>query len=84
MKGVESMAEYLAISHLKPGQRGRVVRLQTTEGKHIHKLTAFGLFPGVVVELEQTYPAFVLRFDRSRLAVDREIAGIILVNPIDG
>ncbi|WP_093687485.1 FeoA family protein [Sporolituus thermophilus] len=78
------MTEYIAVLCLKPGQRGRVARLQTTEEKHIHKLTAFGLFPGVEVEVEQTYPAFVLRLDNSRLAVDREIARVILVNPLNG
>ncbi|MDR1702072.1 MAG: ferrous iron transport protein A [Sporomusaceae bacterium] len=64
---------------LRPGEAGRIIKLMPGRSDDWRKLLALGLFPGVVVEVEQVFPAYVLRVGFTELALDKETAGRIIV-----
>jgi DtxR family Mn-dependent transcriptional regulator len=48
----------------------------------LHRLSAFGIVPGVTVKLHQTYPAFCIKFEETELAIDPDVAEDIFVSKI--
>ena len=48
----------------------------------LHRLTGFGIVPGVTVKLHQTYPAFCIKFEETELAIERDVAEDIFVSRI--
>lgn len=68
---------------LRPGQRGKVLCLGATATERHRTLTVFGMVPGAEITLVQRQPACVLRVGETELAVDREIAREILVEPVE-
>jgi ferrous iron transport protein A len=72
------MGEAVSIEHLRVGDRARIVCLDTSNRRHLHKLISFGLLPGAQAVLLQTYPAYVLAVEHTQIALDPEIAGTIL------
>ena len=69
------------ISIVKIGARRkvRVVSLLPGDEGQLRKLTSFGIFPGIEVEILQTYPAYVLKVGYTQIALDYEIAKNIIV-----
>jgi ferrous iron transport protein A len=74
---------YSPLSLLKPKEQGVVTRLKNSDREVIDKLIAMGINPGVEITLEQKYPSFVVRFDLTHLAIDRETASSIYVRLIN-
>ena len=72
-----------AASELRPGQRGTVLCLGSTASDRHRTLTVFGVVPGAEVRIVQQQPACVIRVGETELALDREIAREILVEPAD-
>jgi len=72
----------VAASELEPGDRARLVCMGLSTGTRERSLTSFGLVPGAEVEIVQQRPACVIRIDETELALDREIANEILVEPV--
>lgn len=70
-----------SVGELAPGERASVVCLGSPRGPRERALTLFGLAPGAEVEVLQQRPACVLRIGETELALDREIARHILVEP---
>jgi DtxR family Mn-dependent transcriptional regulator/ferrous iron transport protein A len=64
---------------LERGARARVLHLHGERARDA--LAVFGLVPGADFELLQKSPAFVLRVGETELALDREVASRILVEP---
>jgi ferrous iron transport protein A len=77
------MFEPIAMSKVRAGQKVHVVHLQAAEETVLRKLTAFGIMPGVEIEVLQTYPTYVLRVGYTEIAVDCEIANHIMVKHIN-
>jgi len=72
----------VAASTLPPGARATLVCMGLSTGTRERSLTAYGLVPGAKVEIVQQNPACVIRIDQTELALDREIADEILVEPV--
>jgi Fe2+ transport system protein FeoA len=64
---------------LARGDKAQIVTIEPRQGNHLRKLAAFGLLPGVQVEVLQTFPVFVLQIDYTQLALDEEMASSIIV-----
>ena len=73
----------VAASRLEVGTRAQLICMGLSSGTRERSLTAFGLVPGAEVEIVQQRPACVIRVDQTELALDREIANEILVEPRD-
>lgn len=69
----------MPLSKLKPGERQCIVNFADLEERHIQKLLALGVFPGVCVEVLQVSPTLVIRYEYTQLALDHEIASHIYV-----
>jgi len=74
------MGQPISIVKLGVKSKGRVVSLAAVDQKHLRKLTAFGILPGIEFEILQTYPAYVLRVGYTQIALDYEIIKNILVH----
>lgn len=79
LKGVESMVQLKPIVRCKKDDRVQVVRLLLYSDDHLRKITAFGILPGVNIEVLQTYPVYVLKVGCTQIALDYEIAKNIIV-----
>jgi len=58
---------------LDPGERGKIAYIRPKNHERLHRLTAFGMNPGTVLEVHQKFPAFIIRFENTELALDEDI-----------
>lgn len=72
------MMDAVPLTRLRRGDRGIVAALPV-DGCDLRKLVVFGVFPGTAIKVLQSFPGYVLSVGNTVLAVDREIAGSILV-----
>jgi Fe2+ transport system protein FeoA len=72
------MTDEVPLTKLRRGDKATVVGLPADD-RHLRKLVAFGVLPGTDILLLQTFPGYVLSVGNTVLAVDKEIAGSILV-----
>ncbi len=75
-------AAIVNLCDLSPGEAGRIVYIRPKNHSRLHRLTAFGILPGVTVKLHQTYPAFCIKFEETELAIERDVAEDIFVSRI--
>ncbi|WP_378951936.1 ferrous iron transport protein A [Pelosinus sp. sgz500959] len=73
------MLESLSLIHLRVGQKARVLRLLPVDEGQLRKLIVFGILPGVVVEILQRYPLYVLKVGYTQIALDDDIVKNIIV-----
>ena len=73
------MSKPISIVKIQVNKRVHVVRLLPVDEGQLRKLTAFGILPGMEIEILQTYPTYVLRVGYTQLALDYEIAKNIIV-----
>lgn len=71
------------LTNLRLGERAVVAYLTSSKFNRIKKLYAFGILPGVEVELMQLSPAYVLKVEETQLALEREVAESIFVRRRD-
>jgi Fe2+ transport system protein FeoA len=67
------------LAALAAGTRGVIVRVDGGDGERADRLVALGVTPGARVTVLQTFPGVVFQCDQTELAVEREVAGAILV-----
>ncbi len=72
------------LTELEPGQQGRVVYLHPRKHERLHRLSSLGLTPNVLLTLHQRRPAWVVRFEGTELAFDRDVASDIFVARVNG
>jgi DtxR family Mn-dependent transcriptional regulator len=72
----------ICLRDLPVGQRAKLVYMSSSSHKRLDQLTSVGLLPGVIVQLHQRRPAFVIDVGQSSLALDEEIVSGIYVRPI--
>lgn len=65
------------------GRCGRVVEVALSDPMLTARLAHFGLVPGALVEVEQAWPAAVVRLGETTLALDDAIAAAIYVHAIE-
>jgi DtxR family Mn-dependent transcriptional regulator len=75
-------AAIVNLCELSPGEEGRIAYIRPKNHARLHRLTAFGIVPGVTVKLHQTYPAFCIKFEETELAIDPDVAEDIFVAKI--
>jgi Fe2+ transport system protein FeoA len=67
------------LSSLTAGTRATVIEISAQAGSRADRLLALGVTPGASVMVLQTFPGVVFRCDQTELAVERSVAGTILV-----
>lgn len=72
------MEKEIPLASLSPGEKAVVVALPAGR-KNLARLLAFGILPGTTVEVLQTFPVYVIAIGHTRLAIDKEIASMIMV-----
>ena len=68
-----------AVTKLRTGESGIIVRIASTAPERLVKLSSLGVMPGVRVTLVQRNPAVVLQIAQTSIALDGEVADDILV-----
>lgn len=68
-----------SLTALRVGEQGTVAYLNTSKYDRIKKLYAFGIVPGVPVELIQRSPAFVLKVEETQIALEQAVAEDIYI-----
>jgi DtxR family transcriptional regulator, Mn-dependent transcriptional regulator len=70
------------LTRLAPGDRGRITYIKPRDHERLHRLSSFGLAPGIVVELHQRSPAYCIRYEGTELALSEDVAQDIFVAKI--
>ncbi len=71
------------LTDLEPGERGRISYIKPKQHERLHRLTSFGLTPGIVVTLHQTSPAYCIQYEGTELALNHDVADDIYVAKMD-
>lgn len=74
---VESIV--VSLDKLAAGEQGKVAYILTREHPQLHRLMQFGIVPGTIVRVHQTYPSLVLQVEQTQLAMETEIATKIFI-----
>jgi len=74
-----SRSDLHPLSLLRPGARGRIVRVTRDLTCRAERLAAMGVSPGATVTVLQTFPGIVFECDQTELAIERLVAQSILV-----
>ena len=84
LQGLSSVSvQIVNLCELEPGEQGRIAYIQPKSHDRLHRLSGFGVVPGVIVELHQKSPAYCIQFEETELALDRDVAEDIYVRKLD-
>ena len=78
-----SSSAVVALSALPEGARGIVADIRGDRGGRADRLLALGVTPGARVTMLQRYPGIVFLCDQTELAVERAVADVIVVRPLE-
>ncbi len=67
------------LTELKPGQQGKVIKINLSGHDDVKKLTVFGIIPGEDLFLIQKFPSYVIKIGNTQIALDKHIASNIEV-----
>ena len=70
------------LSDLALGQEGRVVFISTRVKERLEPLISLGLVPGIVVQLKQRRPSYIIRIGETSIALDESIGREIFVKTV--
>ena len=70
------------LSTLAPNQRARVVRVLHDDAARADRLSALGVTPGATLTVLQTFPGVIFRCDETEIAVEPDVARLIVVEVI--
>jgi Fe2+ transport system protein FeoA len=70
-----------SLAQLAPGACGRVARITRDLTRRAERLAALGVTTGASIRVLQTFPGIVFECDQTEMAVEREVARAILVDP---
>jgi len=70
------------LSDMRPGERGAIAYLSTTQQETMQKLMALGALPGAPVSIIQTFPSVVFQVGQTQIALDKPLAQDIYVRRI--
>lgn len=73
-----------SLADLRPRESGRITYIRPESHTQLHQLIAIGLNPGVIVRVHCASPAFCIKFDRTELAIDADIARRVFVVRTEG
>ncbi|WDV45272.1 FeoA family protein [Clostridiaceae bacterium M8S5] len=69
-----------AVSELEKGEEAIVVEIKTEDDSVLRKLMAMGVLPGIKLIVLQRFPSFLFQVGYTKVAVDKDIASMILVS----
>ncbi len=72
----------VALTELKPGEKGEIAYLAATDVSKMQKLMSMGVLPGCDLLLTRTYPSYIFKVGHSEFAVDGELAREIFVRKV--
>lgn len=72
----------IGITRLCDVPRGKKVRIICLRGKLYPKLSGYGIIPGAVVLVQETFSGFVIKIDQVEIALDKKTCADILVQII--
>jgi len=70
------------LAEMRPGERGAIAYLSTTQQETMQKLMALGALPGAPVSVIQTFPSVVFQVGQTQIALDKSLAQDIYVRRI--
>jgi DtxR family transcriptional regulator, Mn-dependent transcriptional regulator len=70
------------LNDLALGQEGRVVFISTKVKGRLGPLGSFGVIPGVIIQLKQRHPSFIIQIGETSIALDESIGREIFVKPV--
>jgi ferrous iron transport protein A len=71
--------QYSPLDYLGTKTQGVITAIRNKDDKIVKKLLAMGIHTGMHITLEQRFPSFIIRVDRTRIAIDKDIANSIKV-----
>ncbi|RME32981.1 MAG: transcriptional regulator [Deltaproteobacteria bacterium] len=75
----EGATGVVALTELKPGEKGEIAYLSTGNEKKMQKLMSMGVLPGNEIVLSRTFPSYVFKVGYSEFAVDVDLAREIFI-----
>lgn len=79
----EGATGVVALTELKPGEKGEIAYLSTGNEKKMQKLMSMGVLPGNEIVLSRTFPSYVFKVGYSEFAVDVDLAREIFVRRLN-
>ncbi len=70
------------LNDLALGQKGRVVFISTRVKDRLEPLSSFGVIPGIVIQLKQRHPSYVIQIGETSIALDESIGREIFVKAV--
>jgi len=70
------------LNDLALGEEGRVVFISTRVKERLEPLSAFGVIPGIVIQLKQRHPSYVIQIGETSIALDETIGREIFVKAL--
>jgi DtxR family Mn-dependent transcriptional regulator len=67
------------LTKFKLGETGRIVYVLKREHPQLHKLMSLRVVPGVLIQVHQIFPLFVIQVADTQLALEKDIASEIYV-----
>jgi len=67
------------LSQMKSGDTGIIQSIMTNDSSILKKLMCMGILPGASLSLLQTFPAYVVQVGFTHVAIDKDIASVIIV-----
>jgi Fe2+ transport system protein FeoA len=64
----------MRLSDVPPGTKARLLGFSGIDSNHLGRLTAYGLLPGVNIEMLQRFPAIILGVYQAELALETKLA----------
>ena len=77
---VESVV--ISLDRLGAGEIGRVAYMLTRDHPQMHRLMNFGVVPGTIIRVHQTYPSLVIQLGETQVAMENDTAEVIFVRRI--
>lgn len=66
-----------SITQYKVGDIIKISYIRPTSHSRLHKLSGFGLRPGTVIKIHQKKPSYILMYENTEIAMDKDIASNI-------
>jgi ferrous iron transport protein A len=76
----DKTSNMIYLTEMKKNQEGIVAELTTDNKNILRKLMSMGILPGMSLRVIQTFPGYVFQVGYTQVAVDKEIASVILIN----
>lgn len=70
------------LNDLALGQEGRVVFISTRVKDRLEPLSSFGVIPGIIIQLKQRRPSYVIQIGETSIALDESIGREIFVKAV--